>query len=106
MKVNSLQRKDKQKGLLSPPDLHKKVADYKATLDALQERQAQLHAKHGNTLAVEYWLQQFADATERRDEAAIEPTVVKTLVEKIIVHGKTHVDIHFKCGVIITEELK
>ena len=66
-----------------------------------------LYEQQGNTLAVEYWLNQFQDATDRKDEAAVEPTVIKTLVEKIIVNNtEMTVDIHFKCGVVIREVLK
>ena len=74
----------------------------KQKLDELQERQKVLYEQQGNTLAVAYWLNQFQDTTDRKDEAAAEPTVVKTLVEKMIVNNETMtVDIHFKCGVVI-----
>ena len=80
---------------------------HKQKLDELQKRQKVLYEQQGNTLAVAYWLNQFQDATDRKDEAAAEPTVVKTLVEKMIVNNETMtVDIHFKCGVVIREVLK
>ena len=98
--------KQKQQGLLAPAEFNKRVGDHKARMEKLQERQRQIYEKQGNTLAVEYWLNQFQDATERKDEAAIEPTVIKTLVEKIVVDNQREiVDIHFKCGVIITETI-
>lgn len=98
--------KQKQQGLLAPAELNKRVADHKERMEKLQERQRQIYEKQGNTLAVEYWLNQFQDATDRKDEAAMEPTVIKTLVEKIVVDNQRKiVDIHFKCGVIITETI-
>lgn len=39
--------------------------------------------------------------------SAVEPTVIKTLVEKMIVNNtEMTVYIHFKCGVVIREVLK
>ncbi|MBE6621868.1 MAG: hypothetical protein E7630_02835 [Ruminococcaceae bacterium] len=65
-----------------------------------------IYEQQGNTLAVEYWLNQFQDETERQDEAAAEPTVIKTLVEKMVINNvEKTVDIHFKCGVVIREVL-
>lgn len=98
--------KQKQQGLLTVAAFNKRVADHKARMESLQERQKQIYEKQGNTLAVEYWLNQFQDATDRLDEASIEPTVIKTLVEKMVVDNQRRVvDIHFKCGVIITETI-
>lgn len=98
--------KQKQQGLLAPSEFNKRVAGHKERMEKLQERQHQIYEKQGNTLAVEYWLNQFQDATDRKDEAAMEPTVIKTLVEKIVVDNQCRiVDIYFKCGVIITETI-
>ena len=99
--------KQKKNGLLTPAAFNKELCIHKQKLDELQERQKVLYEQQGNTLAVEYWLNQFQDATDRKDEAAAEPTVIKTLVEKMIVNNETMtVDIHFKCGVVIREVLK
>ena len=99
--------KQKKNGTLTPAAFNKELCIHKQKLDELQERQKVLYEQQGNTLAVEYWLNQFQDATDRKDEAAAEPTIVKTLVEKMIVNNETMtVDIHFKCGVVIREVLK
>ena len=98
--------KQKKNGLLTQAAFNKELCIHKQKLDELQKRQKVLYEQQGNTLAVEYWLNQFQDATDRKDEAAAEPTVVKTLVEKMIVNNETMtVDIHFKCGVVIREVL-
>ena len=99
--------KQKREGLLSPSAFNQKVAEQKAEMEQLQEQQQKLYEQQGNTLAVEYWLNQFQDATDRMDEAAVESTVIKTLVDKIVVDCKRNtVDIHFKCGVTITETIR
>ncbi len=97
--------KEKQRGLITPSDFAKRTSEYKEELTRLQEQQKEMASKRGNTVAIEYWLKNFREATEQTDAAAIEPTVIKTLVDKIIVHGRDSIDIHFKCGVVITEEL-
>ena len=99
--------KQKREGLLSPSAFNQKVTEQKAEMEQLQEQQQKLYEQQGNTLAVEYWLNQFQDATDRMDEAAVESTVIKTLVDQIVVDCKRNtVDIHFKCGVPITETIR
>ena len=98
--------RQKKEGLVSPGVYNKKLNEYKERIDELEGKQQKLYDQQGNVLAVEYWLNQFQDATERRDEAAAEGTVIKTLVEKIVVNNQRKiVDIYFKCGVVITETI-
>ena len=99
--------KQKREGLLSPSAFNQKIAAQKEKMERLQEKQQKLYDEQGNTLAVEHWLNQFQDATDRMDEAAVDTTVIKTLVNKMVVDcSREVVDIHFKCGVIITETIR
>lgn len=59
--------KQKKQGLLSPEAFNKEISVHKQRMQELQERQQSIYEQQGNTLAVEYWLNQFQDATERQD---------------------------------------